>query len=79
MRKSARQRLVAKVAAARPTKKELEINEFGGLDDKDDPTMEARIQASIDQLLQAQTRGDQTGWQHCGHKWPETSPAHQCR
>ena len=48
----------AKEAAARPTKEAMELDEFGGLDDQDDPTAEARIQASIDDLLQAQTRGD---------------------
>ena len=52
----------AKEAAARPTKEAMELDEFGGLDDQEDPTpdptAEARIQASIDELLQAQTRGD---------------------
>ena len=52
----------AKEAATRPTKEAMELDEFGGLDDQDDPTpdptAEARIQASIDELLQAQTRGD---------------------
>ena len=52
----------AKEAAARPTKEALELDEFGGLDDQEDPTpdptAEARIQASSDELLQAQTRGD---------------------
>ena len=48
----------AKEAAAQPTKEGMDIDEFGGLDDQDDPTAEARIQASIDELLQAQTRGD---------------------
>ena len=33
------------------------VDEFGGLDDRDDPVTEARIQASIDELLQAQSRG----------------------
>ena len=41
----------AKEAAARPTKEAMELDEFGGLDDQDDPTpdptAEARIQASI--------------------------------
>ena len=39
-----------------------EADEFGNLEDQDDPThdpsAEARIQASIEELLQAQTRGD---------------------
>ena len=52
----------AKEAAARPTKETMELDEFGGLDDQEDPTRdptaEARIQASIDELLQAQTRVD---------------------
>ena len=52
----------AKEAAARPTKEAMELDEFGSLDDQDDPTPdptgEARIQASIDELLQAKTRGD---------------------
>ena len=52
----------AKEAAARPTKEAMELDEFGNLDDQEDSTPdrtnEARIQASIDELLQAQTRGD---------------------
>ena len=48
----------AKEAAARPPKEATELDEFGGLDDQDDPTAEVRIQVSIDDLLQAQTRGD---------------------
>ena len=52
----------AKEAAARQTKEAMELDEFGGLDDQEDPTpdptAEARIQASIDEILQAQTRGD---------------------
>ena len=52
----------AKEAAARPAKEAMELDEFGGLDDQEDPapdpSAEARIQASIDELLQAQTRGD---------------------
>ena len=36
----------------------MELDEVGALDDRDDPAPEARIQASIDELLQAQTRGD---------------------
>ena len=40
--------------------------------------MTRMTQASIDDLLQAQTRSAQTGWQYFRHKWPETS-AHQCR
>ena len=49
---------VAKEAAVRPSKDGMEIDEFGGLDDQDEFTTEARIQASIDELLQGQTRGD---------------------
>ena len=52
----------AKEAVARPAKEAMELDEFGDLDDREDPlpdpTAEARIQASIDELLQAQTRGD---------------------
>ena len=39
----------------------MELDEFGSLEDQDDatldPTAKARRQASIDELLQAQTRG----------------------
>ena len=48
----------AKEAAARPTKEAMELNEFGDLDDQEDGNAEARIQASIDELLQAHARGD---------------------
>ena len=48
----------AREAAARPAKEGMEIDEFGGLDDQEDPTAEARIHASIDERLQAQTKGD---------------------
>ena len=62
-----------------PTKDLVELNEFGGLHDQDDPTpdptVEARIRASIDEL-QAQTRGDPY-WRPCWHRWPGTS-AHRC-
>ena len=48
--------------AARAANVAMELDEFGSLNDQDDPTpdptAEARIQASIDVLLQAQTRGD---------------------
>ena len=47
----------AKEAAARPTKEAMELDEFGGLPTPD-ATAEARIQASIDELLQAQTISD---------------------
>ena len=40
----------------------MELDEFGGLDDQEDPTpdptAEARNHANTDELLQAQTRGD---------------------
>ena len=36
----------------------MEIDEFGSLDDVDDPITEEQIQAHIDHLLQPQTRGD---------------------
>ena len=52
----------AREAASRPTKEAMELDEFGDLDDREvaapDPIAEARIQASIDEILQAQTRGD---------------------
>ena len=51
----------AKEAAARPAKEAMELDEFGDLDKREDtlpdPIAEARIQASIDEILQAQTRG----------------------
>ena len=52
----------AKEAAARPTKEAMELDEFGGLNDQEDPALDptalVRNQASIDELLQARTRGD---------------------
>ena len=36
----------------------MEIGEFGGLHEKDELVTEARIQANIHELVQAQTRGD---------------------
>ena len=45
--------------SARPKRRQkrqlegMELDEFGGLDDQDDPTAEARIEASIDERLQA--------------------------
>ena len=51
----------AKEADAPPSKEEMEIDEFGGLDDKDELVTKARIQASIYQFLQAESRGDRQG------------------
>ena len=48
----------AKEADAPPSKEEMEIDEFGGLDDKDELVTKARIQSSIYQFLQAESRGD---------------------
>ena len=48
----------AKEAAAPPSKEGMDVDEFGGLDHRDDPVPEARIQSIIDHLLQAQTKGD---------------------
>ena len=45
----------AKEAAAPPSKEGMDIDEFGGLEVGDDPVADARTQASIDELLQAQT------------------------
>ena len=49
-------------AAAHPSKEGVDVDEFGDLNDKDDPVTEvteARIHASTDELLlQAQTRCD---------------------
>ena len=61
-RQSARAEAAAKEAAARPANEAMELDEFGGLVDQEDPALDptalVRIQASIDELLQAQTRGD---------------------
>ena len=51
-------RAAAKEAAAPLPKLGMEVDEFGSLNDEDDPITEERIQAHIDELLQAQTRGD---------------------
>ena len=51
----------AREADAPPSKEEMKINEFGGLDDKDELVTKARIQASIYQFLQAESRGDRQG------------------
>ena len=36
----------------------MDVDEFGRLDDEDHPITEERIEANIDELLQAQTRGE---------------------
>ena len=61
-RRNARQRQQERRQPHTGRKKRWSFDEFGNLDDREDPvpdpTAEARIQASIDEPLQAQTRGD---------------------
>ena len=72
----------AKEAAARPAKEAMELDEFGGLDDQEDsapdPAAEARIQASINEILQVQTRGDPERLAVLRAQMARTS-AHRCQ
>ena len=63
MRKKRKAEAAAKEAAMHVQRtKSMELDEFGDLDDREDPapdpTAEARIQASIDEQLPSQGRGD---------------------
>ena len=48
----------AKEAASRLAKEALELDEFGDLDDREDSAPDPTAEARIDEILQAQTRGD---------------------
>ena len=48
----------AKEAASRPTKEALELDEFGDLEDREVAAPDPAAEARIDEILQAQIRGD---------------------
>ena len=48
----------AKEAAARPAKEAMELGGFGDLDDREDTLPDPVAEARIDEILQAQIRGD---------------------
>ena len=48
----------AKEAAARPAKEAMELDEFGDLDDREVAAPDPAAEARIDEILQAQIRGD---------------------